>query len=298
MELDTEKSNGEIKQESYNELFSNMKSVLVYIDKLMESLPEAKITEFANSKEFVTYKRLFEQLGISYKSENCFSQSISDKKIKDNLENSVVWIRKLFEEKKDDNLEHYNLPAFNYPKFNGINEVYSTKEQDNYKYTILSNGTIRILKYLDFCKTEMVIPERIEGKVVTDIAAECFKGCKELKCIIIPDTVTNIHAEAFDGCSLDKISLPKELKTVGKSAFTDINLTELILPNKIERLEFFSFTGYNLKKILLPKSLINIDRSAISANFDAIFYVYPNSVGLQYCREHNLNYKNANEYNS
>ncbi|WP_010255910.1 hypothetical protein [Treponema primitia] len=42
-----------------------LKNVLVYMDKLLESLPEEKIEEFAKSEYFDTYKKLFEELGIS-----------------------------------------------------------------------------------------------------------------------------------------------------------------------------------------------------------------------------------------
>ncbi|MDR2741309.1 MAG: hypothetical protein LBB98_04055 [Treponema sp.] len=42
-----------------------LKNVLAYLDKLLESLPEEKIEEFAKSEYFDTYKKLFEELGIS-----------------------------------------------------------------------------------------------------------------------------------------------------------------------------------------------------------------------------------------
>ncbi|MFP3043114.1 hypothetical protein LQZ19_14970 [Treponema primitia] len=42
-----------------------LKNVLVYMDKLLESLPEEKIEEFAKSEYFDTYKKLFAELGIS-----------------------------------------------------------------------------------------------------------------------------------------------------------------------------------------------------------------------------------------
>jgi len=37
---------------------------LSYLDKLLDSLPEDKIEEFANSEYFDTYKKLFEELGL------------------------------------------------------------------------------------------------------------------------------------------------------------------------------------------------------------------------------------------
>ncbi|MBQ9631229.1 MAG: hypothetical protein IJR49_06560 [Treponema sp.] len=42
-----------------------VKSVLLYMDQLLESLPEDKITEFARSEQFNTYKKLFQELGLS-----------------------------------------------------------------------------------------------------------------------------------------------------------------------------------------------------------------------------------------
>jgi hypothetical protein len=40
-------------------------SVLAYMDELLESLPEAKIAEFAQSEQFTLYKRVFKELGIA-----------------------------------------------------------------------------------------------------------------------------------------------------------------------------------------------------------------------------------------
>ncbi len=48
-----------------NELKEEIKEVLSYMDKLLENLPEEKITEFANSENFEKYKKLFKELGIS-----------------------------------------------------------------------------------------------------------------------------------------------------------------------------------------------------------------------------------------
>jgi hypothetical protein len=48
---------GDIKEE--------IKSVLGYMDQLLESLPEEKIQEFARSEHFEVYRRLFEELGLT-----------------------------------------------------------------------------------------------------------------------------------------------------------------------------------------------------------------------------------------
>jgi hypothetical protein len=45
-------------------LREEIKSVLSYMDQLLEALPEEKIQEFAQSEHFEVYKRLFEELGL------------------------------------------------------------------------------------------------------------------------------------------------------------------------------------------------------------------------------------------
>jgi pilus assembly protein FimV len=46
------------------DLKKDIKSVLQYMDRLLESLPEDKIEEFAHSEHFSVYKKLFEELGL------------------------------------------------------------------------------------------------------------------------------------------------------------------------------------------------------------------------------------------
>ena len=55
----------EIADDENAELKKDIKSVLLYMDQLLENLPEEKIVEFAKSDEFTTYKKLFSELGLS-----------------------------------------------------------------------------------------------------------------------------------------------------------------------------------------------------------------------------------------
>lgn len=54
----------ESQKSSDDRLKAEIRSVLSYLDKLLDSLPEDKIEEFARSEYFDTYKRLFEELGL------------------------------------------------------------------------------------------------------------------------------------------------------------------------------------------------------------------------------------------
>ncbi|AEE16943.1 hypothetical protein [Treponema brennaborense] len=53
------------KDEIPGELKQEIKSVLSYMDQLLENLPEEKIAEFAQSEHFELYKKLFTELGLS-----------------------------------------------------------------------------------------------------------------------------------------------------------------------------------------------------------------------------------------
>ena len=59
----------QVDQEPQTSIPKNLKeeviSVLSYMDQLLENLPEDKIAEFAKSEHFVTYKKLFDELGLS-----------------------------------------------------------------------------------------------------------------------------------------------------------------------------------------------------------------------------------------
>jgi hypothetical protein len=53
-----------IKDIKDKQMQEDIKSVLVYMDQLLENLPEDKIEEFAKSENFVVYKKLFTELGL------------------------------------------------------------------------------------------------------------------------------------------------------------------------------------------------------------------------------------------
>jgi hypothetical protein len=71
-ESDAEPAGGDFSQENLSddglEIPSNikqeLKTVLSYMDQLLESLPDEKIEEFAKSEYFDTYKKLFKELGL------------------------------------------------------------------------------------------------------------------------------------------------------------------------------------------------------------------------------------------
>lgn len=55
----------ETRKELPEELYDDLKRLLVYLDRLLESLPEAKIDEFAGSEYFDLYRKIFDHFDLS-----------------------------------------------------------------------------------------------------------------------------------------------------------------------------------------------------------------------------------------
>lgn len=91
----------------------------------------------------------------------------------------------------------------------------------------------------------------------------------------IPQTVTNINAAAFYGCSqLIEVNIPSSVSEMGSSAFRDCsNLVSLSLPNGMENLPPSAFFGCTkLKMVMLPSTLKTIGANAFF-NCSALYYI-------------------------
>lgn len=90
----------------------------------------------------------------------------------------------------------------------------------NYKYDITSGSKqITITKY-NGSESEVVIPDKIEGLVVSIIGAGAFEGSSSLKNVVIPNTVTSIKSKAFYNCtSLESIVVPLSVKNIESEVF-------------------------------------------------------------------------------
>ena len=70
----------------------------------------------------------------------------------------------------------------------------------DYRYVILEDDTAEITDYFGTA-ADLVIPETLDGRVVTSIGEKAFDFCGSLSSITIPDSVTSIGDEAFRYCA-------------------------------------------------------------------------------------------------
>ncbi|MDO4292403.1 MAG: leucine-rich repeat protein [Eubacteriales bacterium] len=67
---------------------------------------------------------------------------------------------------------------------------------------------------------ELVIPEEIGGRPVTQIGKKCFLNNKRLRSVVVPDSVGEIGSWAFAHCRyLEWVELPRRELTLGREIF-------------------------------------------------------------------------------
>ena len=90
-----------------------------------------------------------------------------------------------------------------------------------YTYVILDDGTVEIRSYTGR-RRYITIPDRIEGREVSSIGDEAFKGQTGLQQINLPENLKTIKREAFSGCSgLVSMQIPDTVVSIGENAFYD-----------------------------------------------------------------------------
>ena len=112
-------------------------------------------------------------------------------------------------------------------------------------------------------------------------AHHLYLNGKEIKDLIIPNSVTSIGDWAFYGCSgLTKITIPNSVTSIGNYAFQSCsNLTSVTIPNSVTSIGDWAFYGCsNLTSITIPNSVTSIGDRAFYGCSGLTKITIPNSV--------------------
>ena len=248
-----------------------------------------------------------------------------------------------------------------------IAEVSAVEKTDQFEYILLDDGTIEVTKYIGN-DINVVIPEEIDGKIVTKIYALCFRNEDNrynIKNITISKNINEFTFSPFfngemseaSGCLQELINLEsivvdknnqiyasesgilfnKDLtkllyypnhksdeEYVVKSSVSKLGRSSISYNVFLKRLKFESFLTFidedaitnckieeaeypvylnnpeylslytfckELKKVYISKEVEHMNDEDFMGSPNVVLYVFDNSYGLEWAKEHNFSYE-------
>lgn len=171
----------------------------------------------------------------------------------------------IFTENDVNNIHNGGISELNPQMYESIMQgtyTNGTENSNNYNY-IVNGDFIKIIGPTNRSLNKLIIPAVIEGKPVTNIGG--FSGCRQLKTVSLPETITYIGDGAFKDCiHLEKINIPESVSYIGKEAFCFCRqLKTVIIPEGINCIYESTFLECeNLEKVNIPDSVIEIEATA------------------------------------
>lgn len=130
------------------------------------------------------------------------------------------------------------------------------------------------------CPREVDIPAQINGEAVTTIGGNAFSGLNKnnpLTSVTIPNTVTTIGYNAFQGNQLTAITIPNSVTSIEYGAFSLNRLTSVAIPNSVTSIGSEAFASNQLTSVTIPNTVTTIE-SGTFGNNQLTSIAIPNSV--------------------
>ena len=147
-----------------------------------------------------------------------------------------------------------------------------------FEYEVTGNK-VTIKKYKGI-QSRIMIPAVFEGKQVESIGVQSFYKNNNIRAVVIPEGVTSIESSAFGFCeSLEYVSLPESLETIGSFGFNFTNLLSIDLPKNLKKIGYDAFSyNKNLTSVIIPEGIEEIDSSVFYECISLSSVTLPDSV--------------------
>lgn len=107
--------------------------------------------------------------------------------------------------------------------------------------------------FMDSPLSSITLPQNL-----TSIDDNAFNGCSGLRDISIPSGVTSIGKGAFKGCGLKEFTLPKQVNEITDEMFFNCSLQHIYLHDGLKSIGNYAFAISALKEITIPNSVAYI----------------------------------------
>lgn len=135
--------------------------------------------------------------------------------------------------------------------------------EGDYVYTILSDGTAKIIKYNGTEEARVLeIPRGFKGAKVAVIGEGAFKGVQNIYKVVFPRYLTKIEAHAFEGSSIKNAMMEtSKVEEIGEYAFAECpNLVQVdfsMLAKTVADKAFY--LSSSIKVITFRSDIVNIN---------------------------------------
>ena len=109
---------------------------------------------------------------------------------------------------------------------------------------------------------ECALPSFTCPSTLKTIGTECFSYSKQLKTVILNDSIETIESKAFFNSGISSITFPASLKTIDDNAFGSSQFTSIVIPGTIENFGNRAFaTSLSLTTVQINDGITTIPES-------------------------------------
>lgn len=110
-----------------------------------------------------------------------------------------------------------------------------------------------------------------------EVGHNAFNGCKELRVLIFPDSVTEINSSIWNISTLDYVKYPAGMPVIAAPRGT--NAKTVVIPEGVTEITSGSFSGFDrIEKVFLPNTLKTIENASFNKCSSLKYISIPESV--------------------
>ena len=156
-----------------------------------------------------------------------------------------------------------------------------TTGSEGLTYTLNSDGRGYTCTGIGTCTETEIVLDTYNGKPVTAIGYEAFRGCSQMTSISIPSSVTRIEQSAFRDCTgLTSVVIPKRVTEISIQLFEGCtSLTSLTLPRTLKVIRIEALYNTRLMDIYFAGTeaqwaAVTVEEANHELDFATVHYEY------------------------